>query len=72
MSSMEKCDTSREAQEEYDRRMRTLTPEGRFFKTMALVCISRQMAMAGIRARFPHLDGEALKRQIILEMYPGS
>lgn len=66
---MEKCDTSREAQAEYDRLWRGLTPQERFLKGLGLIALSRGFVLAGVRAQHPGFTPEEIKVALRRRLY---
>lgn len=63
-------DTPPAVQAHYDSLWNALPPSDRFLKGISLITFSRQLLIAGIRARYPHLDQQQLREAIIRQVYP--
>lgn len=62
-------DTTNAIQKKYDEMWRKLSPEQRFIKGLQLIHLSRQMLLAGFKARFPELSEQELKERIVQQVY---
>lgn len=66
---MKLSDTTPEIQAEYDRRWQLLTPSDRFQRGLALIRLSRDMMVAGFKARHPELTPPQLKQNLRKFLY---
>jgi hypothetical protein len=62
-------DTSPEAAARYYELLRAATPERRLHTAMALTKAVRDLALAGIRARFPNADEAELRVRLTVRLY---
>lgn len=64
-----RSDTTPAVQAHYDSLWSALPPSVRFLKGISMITFSRQLLIAGIRARHPNLDQQQLREAIIRQVY---
>jgi len=62
-------DTSPRAEARYYELLRAATPERRLGTAVALTRATRELALAGIRARFPSADEAELRIRLTVRLY---
>ena len=63
-------DTTLDAQRKQYELMRKLSPEQKLSMAFALTNATRQLILADLRQRYPHADGDEIRRRFIARVLP--